>query len=78
MANFLDEVKRLSFAIERTAASEPDNEYCRSIRVMAHELGKLAAQPGAQRTVCTACETKLSESNVYCPTCGLWNPNNRR
>ena len=49
MANFVDEVKRLSFAIERTAASEPDNEYCRSIRVMAHELGKLAAQPGAQR-----------------------------
>lgn len=36
------------------------------------------AQHGVQRTVCTACKTELTESNVYCPTCGLWNPNNRR
>lgn len=47
---FLDEVIRLSFAIERTVASDLDNPYCRSARVLAEQLHKLAAQHSAQQT----------------------------
>jgi predicted RNA-binding Zn-ribbon protein involved in translation (DUF1610 family) len=38
----------------------------------------VAAEQSVQRTVCTGCQNEVTENDVYCPNCGLWNSTNRR
>lgn len=71
---FVNEVKRLAFAIERTVASDPSNIWCREARVMAHELVKLAAQQSVKPDFAMCSDlihsVRKAEGDDFCKTCG--------